>query len=81
MFAFLKINGMPFHFFILNFLQTLKKPSLRVWNLIDRESEVDEDNQVVAEKKEPLPPPKLYTASRLTELSLTVDTEGVYREE
>ncbi len=29
--AFLKINGRPFHFFILNVIQTLKRPSVRVW--------------------------------------------------
>jgi len=81
MFAFFKVNGMPFHFFILNFVQTTKKPSLRVWNLEDREMEVVEDDQSVQEKKEPTPEPKLYNTSRLTELALTVDTEGVYREE
>ena len=30
--AFLKINGMPFHFFILNFTQTTRRPGLRVWD-------------------------------------------------
>ncbi len=29
--AFLRINGRPFHYFILNVLQTLKRPSIRVW--------------------------------------------------
>src|SRR5437867_2114834 len=29
--GFLKINGQPFHMFILNFFGTYKKPSLRVW--------------------------------------------------
>ena len=30
--AFLKVNGQPFHYFLLNFLQTLQKPTLRVWH-------------------------------------------------
>ena len=29
--AFVKINGRPFHYFILNFIQTVKRHSLRVW--------------------------------------------------
>ena len=29
--AFVKINGMPFHFFFLNLVQTLKRKKLRIW--------------------------------------------------
>ena len=29
--AFVKINGQAFHYFILNIIQTLRKPSLRIW--------------------------------------------------
>src|SRR3989338_9647067 len=37
--AFTKINGQPFHFFILNAVQTFKKPGLRVWDkTVDRKS-------------------------------------------
>ena len=31
-FAFYRVNGMPFHFFVLNFTQTLRRPTLRIWN-------------------------------------------------
>jgi len=31
-FAFVKINGQPFHLFILNFIQTWRRPNIRVWN-------------------------------------------------
>jgi hypothetical protein len=31
-FAFLKINGQPFHIFFINFLQTVLRPPLRVWD-------------------------------------------------
>ena len=47
-FAFLKINSMPFHYFILNFIQTLKKPKLRVWNNKDEKAMVK-----IAEKQRP----------------------------
>jgi hypothetical protein len=77
-FAFLKINGRPFHYFLLNMLQTLRRPVLKVWN----------KNVFVAVKKEEkkIEPPKPIikkhlTASRLSELSLVVDTGGAYREE
>jgi hypothetical protein len=30
-FAFVKVNGRPFHFFMLNLLQSVKTPHLRVW--------------------------------------------------
>jgi hypothetical protein len=77
-FAFLKINGRPFHYFLLNLVQTLRRPILKVWN----------KNVYVAAKKEEkkIEPPKILikkhlTASRLSELSLVVDTGGAYREE
>src|SRR6056297_377391 len=30
--AFVKINGKPFHFFLLNFIVTVKRSRIRVWN-------------------------------------------------
>ena len=30
--AFVRINGQPFHYFLLNFVQTFRRPSVRVWN-------------------------------------------------
>jgi len=82
-FAFFKINGMAFHFFVLNFVQTLKRPSLRVWDNVynamrinEREIEDNSDSNYL-----PPPPPKVFSKSRLSELSLIVDTRGVYRGE
>ena len=78
-FAFLKINGRPFHYFLLNLIQTLRRPSLKIWN---KEVYFDE---IAKEKKTPTPkyiPPKQHlSATRLSELSLVVDTGGAYREE
>ena len=81
--AFFKINGRPFHYFILNVYQTLKRSRLRVWNQslseLDAEHEIDQSHFGPAGK----PPlaPKHYAISRLAELSLIVDTKGVYQGE
>ncbi|MDO8260800.1 MAG: PrgI family protein, partial [Candidatus Magasanikbacteria bacterium] len=66
-FAFLKINGMPFHFFILNFVQTFKKPGLRVWNnRIDYVAEIEE-KEVKIIPENAYERPRLVTTSRLAE--------------
>lgn len=78
LFAFIKINGRPFHYFLLNFIQTLKRPWLQIWN-----KEFD-PMMLKEEKKRPkkeifVPRPKpLIGKSRLAELSLIVDTGGIY---
>ncbi len=79
--AFLKVNGMPFHFFFLNVIQTFKKPSLRVWS---REINISvkkgkKNEEVVVKTKVPVK--KVVTHSRLSDLSLIIDTGGVYRGE
>ena len=78
--AFVKINGAPFHYFILNIVQTFKKPRLRVWRKDDTLLGVIEfDTQI---KKTPVVSNhQVYSASRLSELSLIVDTQGSYQGE
>lgn len=81
-FAFLKINGRPFHYFILNLFQTFKRPKLRIWYRNLPKSEADygiEESHFISTAK--LAPEKHYTTSRLAELSLIVDTKGAYRGE
>ncbi|KAA0205780.1 PrgI family protein [Candidatus Uhrbacteria bacterium] len=81
-FAFLKINGQPFHLFFVNFLQTQTRPNKRVWNK-------DLDNaQLKALIAKPPEAPKPVTArksrpesTRLRDLALTVNTGGVYNPE
>ncbi|MEA3464034.1 MAG: hypothetical protein U9R14_03095 [Patescibacteria group bacterium] len=88
-FAFVKINSRPFHFFVLNLIQTLKRANLRVWNhtiseiAVDYElkegdlsgySPVDADKRKQAQARAA----KYHTASRLAELALMVDTRGAY---
>ncbi|KKR48902.1 MAG: hypothetical protein UT86_C0002G0077 [Candidatus Magasanikbacteria bacterium GW2011_GWC2_40_17] len=80
--AFLKVNGQPFHYFLLNFLQTLQKPTLRVWHKFYSDQELRHLAQM---EKEAPPPPKPYkepvSISRLSEMTLVVDTGGKYTPE
>jgi len=80
--AFMKVNGMPFHFFLLNIIQTFRRPSLRVWDKRLSNSELKASTKKEEVKVEPVPPKKEpLTTSRLSELSLTVNTGGLYKPE
>ncbi|KKR07345.1 MAG: hypothetical protein UT32_C0012G0008 [Parcubacteria group bacterium GW2011_GWC2_39_14] len=79
--AFARVNGRPIHFFILNFIQTSKRPKLRVWN---RESFIRNVQYIPSgaglktesyAKKEPV------SGSRLRDLTLVINTGGVYESE
>lgn len=75
--AFARISGQPFHIFLLNFIQTMKRPKLKVWQ---REIVISKAEEI---KKIPprFVPKKPVTRSRLAELSIAVDTGGVYQPE
>ncbi len=78
-FAFLKIHGQGLHLVMLNVVQTLRRPSQRVWNKWRTDSEL---KARIKQKALPLPPPSLLkpalSGSRLRDLSLVVNTGGVY---
>jgi hypothetical protein len=82
-FGFLKINGQPFHIFFVNFLQTSVRPPLRVWDKRPTDAELMSwiKGAVTA------PPTKVAVtkprpeSSRLRDLSLVVNTGGVYKPE
>ena len=81
LFAFLKVNGRPVYYFLLNVLQTMKRYQLRVWI-----PEGEEMEHVIRKKKKDEDMPKVFrkemvSSSRLSQLSLVVDTGGVYRGE
>jgi hypothetical protein len=79
-FAFAKINGRPFHFFVLNATQTLRRPRLRVWNnKVTPVEQVQREPYVKAEFK--AEPKEYYKTSRLAEMALIVDTKGRYKGE
>lgn len=77
--AFVKINSQPFHLFLLNFIQTLKRPALRVWW---REFVIFKEKQ---KKTKEVPavfiPKHEVSSSRLSEISLIVDTGGEYKDQ
>lgn len=79
MFAFVKIHGQGLHLVVLNVVQTLRKPSLRVWNKWRTDGEL---KAKLRRKELPPPPPSLLkqplSGSRLRDLSLVVNTGGVY---
>ena len=80
--AFVKINGQSFHYFLLNMLQTMRKPKIRVWqkDLSDAylRQFIQREEIIVATKFERK---QFVCVSRLNELSLIVNTGGVYRPE
>jgi hypothetical protein len=79
-FAFVKINGRPFHFFVLNIIQTSRRPGLRVWDHKALIVEQQEKTPVVKSDYNSRPK-RAYKKSRLAELSLVVDTSGKYKGE
>jgi len=89
--AFIKINSRPLHYFLLAFVNTSRRPAVRVWKkdiksskVIKKEPTTEEKikaetkakkkqiSQILAQKK--------LAKSRLSKLSLTVDTGGKYRD-
>lgn len=81
-FSFVKVNGQPFHYLILNIVQTVRRPGLRVWDKTLSDAELKER----IKKEEELPPieiPKKSSLrrSKLNEVALVVNTGGVYRPE
>ena len=94
--AFIKINGRPFHYFIIALISTKKRPSVRVWKKDykkhtpkpkNKSKELSPDEKKKAEAKaqkqqlQKSLAKKRLASSRLSKLSLTVDTGGKYRDD
>ncbi|MEK7637089.1 MAG: PrgI family protein [Patescibacteria group bacterium] len=78
LFAFVRINGRPFHVFVLSLLQSVKNPRMRLWNNMV--------NERLQYRREPPPPPPWPTKQPLAEttlakLALLVDTGGAFHED
>ena len=80
--AFYKINGAPFHVFAVNFIESaFKKPTLRVWlkeHIRKKEYKAKDEDKM---KDKPLPPKPPSSTKKLSELSLIIDTGGIYKGE
>ena len=80
--GFIKINGQPFHYFLLNIVQTMRRPSRRIWYKSFTKNELIESiksgkvEMVEAVKEVPR-----MSYSRIRDLSLTVNTGGYYKPE
>lgn len=77
--AFFRVNGQPFHYFLLNLLQTSRRPQLRAWD----KTYTDAELKAIISAPPPPPPPtrvrkERVASSRLSELTLTLNTGGVY---
>ncbi|HPL93355.1 MAG TPA: PrgI family protein [bacterium] len=75
--AFVRIGGQPFHFFLLSILSMLKISRVRVWQgnakvIMDLDYAAKKEEEVVVKIKN-------FDASRISELSKTVDTGGKYK--
>jgi hypothetical protein len=80
--AFVKINGRPIHYFLLNVLQTSVRPKVRVWqkkftNMELRNYSKTDVEKVFMERRVR----NRVRVSRLAEMALIVDTGGVYQGE
>lgn len=80
--GFFKVNGRPFYYFVLNIFKIYKTPRLRVWrrevtddDLSILRSQLKEDKEVKEDKIEK----RVLDYKTLSELSLVVNTGGVYR--
>lgn len=79
--AFARINGQPFHLFLLNFIQTLRSPKLKVWQKsLDLKYLQDLLAQPPVVAKTALIR-RPVTASKISEIALIVDTGGIYHGE
>ena len=78
-FSFAKVNGQPFHYMVISLIQTMRRPGKRVWDkaLSDADLRASLKKEVV-EVAVARPTKKPLERSRLSELSMVVNTGGVY---
>lgn len=79
--GFVKVNSQPIYYFLLSLIQVLKKPNIRVWK---REKMLVLEKKIKKKKgeiEEVITPRRTLPLSKLSEISLLVDTGGRYEEE
>lgn len=79
-FAFYKPNGQLFHYFLLNIVQTNRKPKLRIWNKTPTKEELEYLRKLGTEAKaEAAPAKKQIHRAHIRNLALIVNTGGYYK--
>jgi hypothetical protein len=80
--AFAKVNKRPLHLFLFDLMKSFKRPNLRVWrkeisSVPEKELKVKEEieEDLGTHRRQPL------LRSKLSQISLLVDTGGKYQEE
>lgn len=79
LFSFVKINGQTFHYFVLNIIQSAKKPSLRVWRKNYDKKELDELRKMIKVPEKIDNGKKAPERRHIRDLALLVNTGGFYR--
>ena len=79
--AFVKVNGQSFHYFLINIIQTLRRPSRRVWHKTLSRKELDMLRKFVPEEPHEKQVVQPVKRERIQDLSLLVNTGGFYRGE
>ncbi len=79
--AFVRINGQPFHYFLLNIIQSQRRPNLRIWNKVYSNEELNELRKPLEKKEIQEKPPEKPTYSHIRDLSLLVNTGGYFKPE
>lgn len=81
-FAFVKVKGQLFHYFMLNILQTARRPGLRIWNKTYNKKELDYLRKLGTEEAPETEAVRAPIRRRhIRDLSLIVNTGGYYRGE
>jgi hypothetical protein len=79
--AFVRINGQPFHYFLLNIIQSQRRPNLRIWNKVYSNEELNELRKPLEKKEVQEQPPEKPTYNHIRDLSLLVNTGGYFKPE
>lgn len=79
--AFVKINGQPFHYFLLNIFTSVKRPSRRVWFRDYTDAELKSAIKEPVKVEEVKIERKSVSNVRIRDLSLLVNTGGYYKSE
>lgn len=79
LFGFTKVNSQPFHWFFLNLVQTVRRPSMRMWYRDEFQPKEKESRKDKKKKDDFIPRAKIPSSqSRLAEMALLVDTGGAF---